>query len=370
MSDVAAPATGAGAEPFKLTIQQAAGLALFVAIAAGGLLYAKWLPYSHKLAKLIAGGAYSGKSISGGAWHFTVAYGEAVWIALAAALLIGAGVETLLPRAVLTRTLANTSGSGNLNHRLRTSLATGAASLPCMMCTCCSAPVVRSMRRAGVGRQAALSFWLGNPLLNPAVIVILALVLPWQYAVGRILIGAAVVLLAAPLISRLAPQHQHEAAVPTAKAAEPAEPAKPARPAKAAEPAEPAGPAGYLSALARLAIVLVPEYFVVVLLVGSFNGALMPAARDAGIFAALAVAVVGTVLVVPTAGEVPVVLGLAAAGFSPLAAGAAMIALPALSLPSMVMVGRSLSWRVVAVTGGSVAVAALAAGGLVTALGA
>lgn len=347
MTDVAAPATGTGASPFKLTIQQAAGLALFVAIAAGGLLYAKWLPYSHKLATLIAGGAYSGKSISGGAWHFTVAYGEAVWVALVAALLIGAGVETLLPRAVLTRTLGN--GSGNLSHRFRPSLVAGAASLPCMMCTCCSAPVVKSMRRSGVSNQAALSFWLGNPLLNPAVIVILALVLPWQYAVGRILIGAAVVLLAAPLISRLAPQHQHQAAFPIV---------------------EEAKPAGYLSALARLAIVLVPEYFVVVLLVGSFNGALMLAARDAGIFAALAVAVIGTVLVVPTAGEVPVVLGLAAAGFSPLAAGAAMIALPALSLPSMVMVGRSLSWRVVAVTGGSVAVAALAAGGLVTALGA
>lgn len=345
MSDAAVPATGAAASPFKLTIQQAAGLALFVAIAAGGLLYAKWLPYSHKLAKLFAGGAYSGRSISGGAWHFTVAYGEAVWIALVAALLIGAGIETLLPRAVLARTL----GGGDHNRGVRTSLAAGAASLPCMMCTCCSAPVVKSMRRSGISNQAALSFWLGNPLLNPAVIVILALVLPWQYAVGRILIGAVIVLLAAPLISRLAPRRHDQTALPIV---------------------EEAKPAGYLAALARLAIVLVPEYFVVVLLVGSFHGALMPAARDAGVFAALAVAVIGTLLVVPTAGEMPVVLGLAAAGFSPLAAGAALIALPALSLPSMVMVGRSLSWRVVAVTAGTVAVAALAAGGLVSALGA
>lgn len=346
MSDVAAQAR---ARAPRTAPRQIAGLALFVAVTAGGLLYAKWWPYSHKLAYLFAGAAYPGKAITGNAWHFTVVYGKAVWVALAAGLLIGAGLETLLPRAVLTRAL------GSSGRRFRASLAAGAASMPCMMCTCCSAPIVKSMRRSGVSREAALSFWLGNPLLNPAVIVILALVLPWQYAAGRILIGAAVVFLAAPVISRLAangPQRHDAATAPLVHQA---------------------GPDGYFAALARLAAVLIPEYFVVVLLVGTFRGALPALTHNPagwGLLAALAVATIGTLIVIPTAGEVPVVVGLAAAGFSPIAAGAAMIALPALSLPSMVMVGRSLSWRVVAVSAGTVAIAALAAGALVTALGA
>lgn len=351
MSDVAAPATITTTAPAdaRIRLQQIAGVALFAAITAGGLLYAKWWPYSHKLAHLFAGAAYPGRSITGNAWHFTVAYGRAVWVALAAALLIGAGLETLLPRAVLTRAL------GNSSRRFSASLAAGAASMPCMMCTCCSAPVVRSMRRSGVSNQAALSFWLGNPLLNPAVVVILALVLPWQYAASRILVGAAIVFVAAPLISRLAPNspHRHDAAI-TPVVHKPK-------------------PAGYFAALARLAVVLIPEYFVVVLLVGTFRGALPALVHDPagwGLLAALAVATIGTLIVVPTAGEVPVVVGLAAAGLSPIAAGAAMIALPALSLPSMVMVGRSLSWRVVAFSAGTVAAAALCAGGLVMALGA
>jgi hypothetical protein len=75
------------------------------------------------------------------------AYAEAVWPAVAAALLIGAGVQAILPRRVL---LAPKRCGGSL----RQSLIGGVASPPTLMCTC----------------------WIGNPVLNPAVLVILALV--------------------------------------------------------------------------------------------------------------------------------------------------------------------------------------------------
>lgn len=48
-------------------------------------------------------------------------------------------------------------------------------SLPGMMCSCCAAPVAAGMRRQRVSMGGALAFWMGNPLLNPATLVLWAL---------------------------------------------------------------------------------------------------------------------------------------------------------------------------------------------------
>jgi uncharacterized membrane protein YraQ (UPF0718 family) len=87
-----------------------------------------------------------------------------------------------------------------------------------------------------------------------------------------------------------------------------------------------------------------------------------------GILAVLIAAVAGVLFVIPTAGEIPVLLGLAAVGTSPAVLGALLIALPAISLPSMAMVGRTLTWRVVVATAGGVVVFALVGGGVLTVL--
>ena len=55
--------------------------------------------------------------------------------------------------------------------------------------------------------------------------------------------------------------------------------------------------------------------------------------------ALLALAVGGTLFVIPTAGEVPIVQALTSAGLGPLGAGILFTTLPAISLPSLVMAG-------------------------------
>jgi uncharacterized protein len=49
--------------------------------------------------------------------------------------------------------------------------------------------------------------------------------------------------------------------------------------------------------------------------------------------------------------------------------GALLLTLPAISLPSMVMVGRAMTWRVTLATTAAVAATGVAAGGLLWALG-
>lgn len=101
-----------------------------------------------------------------------------------------------------------------------------------------------------------------------------------------------------------------------------------------------------------MSIVLVPEYLVVVLLIGAFRGWLFPigATLGSGVMVVLLAAVVGTLLVIPTAAEIPILQGLALAGVAAGPIGALLVTLPAVSLPGIAMVGRALGWRTTALT--------------------
>ncbi|MCL6445953.1 MAG: permease [Alicyclobacillus sp.] len=69
----------------------------------------------------------------------------------------------------------------------------GLFSLPGMMCTCCAAPLAVGLRKKQVSPGAALAFWLGNPTLNPATILFMVFVLPWPFAVLRVVFGILLV---------------------------------------------------------------------------------------------------------------------------------------------------------------------------------
>ena len=78
---------------------------------------------------------------------------------------------------------------------------------------------------------------------------------------------------------------------------------------------------------------------------------------------------IGAALVIPTGGEIPVVVGLTAAGASYGVAGVLLITLPALSIPSIVMVARHFGVRATLLVTGWVVVGGLLAAGLLVALG-
>ncbi|WP_338539212.1 permease [Janibacter terrae] len=336
------------------------GVAITALVFVVGLVWAKWWPYALKIDGLVGSRAWDGGALvdvardastwSQGAWDFTLAYSLAVWKALPVGLLVAAAIDALLPREHLRRVLAgrgSTSGAA----------IAGAASLPSMMCTCCASPVAVSLRRSGVPLPSVVAYWLGNPVLNPAVLVFLALVGPWEWAATRLVVGVGLVLGAAALAARLA---QGRRVDPTVADIAP-------------ETVDEDGPSlgRFVRSLVRFTLTLVPEYLVVVALVGaaahvfSFEAAWV----TGGGFALVAVAAVVVLLVIPTGGEIPVLLALAAVGASPWVLGLVLIALPAVSLPSLVMVGRALTWRVTAVTAGVVTAAGLAAGAALVVLG-
>ncbi len=343
---------------------QLAGLLGFLLLAAALLWWSKWAPYAGRVTELSGSRAWSGTSLleSAGVEQgsapsltagvaFTRAYALAVWKAVVAGLVLAAAVQVLVPRAwllqVLTRRRSSTSA-----------LVGGLLATPSMMCSCCAAPVASALRRSGAPTAGVVAYWLGNPLLNPAVVVFLALVAPWEWAATRVAVGLLLVVCGAALVARLAGDRVDPAAVAAVSQVTAAAP-------------EGGTARRFATTLARTALVVVPEYLLVVLVVGSFSGWLFPLGDSAaswGVLAALAAVLLGTLMVIPTAGEIPLAQGLALAGLGGGVVGALLVTLPALSLPSMVMVSRALTWRVTLLTAGVVAAGGLAAAALLPAL--
>jgi uncharacterized membrane protein YraQ (UPF0718 family) len=320
-----------------------------VAVSVAGLAWAKWAPYAAKARNarrshrwpgsdiLTVGGVRPGDAPT---WHaattFFHAYLSAIWPALVVALVMSASVQAWVPRTWLPRLL-------NRRRVLSSALAGAVASTPSMMCTCCTAPVAVTLRRNGVDRVAAVAYWLGNPLLNPAVLVFLLFVAPWQWTLTRVLVGVTAVVgaaAAAGLVTRGT---------------------GPSSPVAAAEPGS-SGPARrFAGALLRLCLILLPEYAVIVFALGALRGWLLAATRipHHGLLIVVLAAVVGTLIVIPTAGEIPILQGLALLGVSSGTLGALLITLPAVSVPGAVMVARGLGWTATTTAAAAVVVAGL-----------
>jgi uncharacterized membrane protein YraQ (UPF0718 family) len=187
------------------------------------------------------------------------------------------------------------------------------------------------MRRRAADVRAALAFWLASPALNPVVLVFCALVLPWPWTLLRLAGGLAVVGVVA-LVAR-----RGTATVVT-------DPADPAAEDAEADP-RPLG-VRFLAALGGLAVRLLPEYLLLVVVLGALRGLLFPV--GAGLAGLHGVVVVGVVVLLAVAGtllpatgaEVAVVAALLAAGVAPALAATLLITLPAVSLPSLLMVRR------------------------------
>ncbi len=307
----------------------------FILLALAGIFIAKWSPYfvkafavatSHTLGASIVTGTHRAAPPVGvaAAISYAVAYVKDIWIAFIAGMVIAAGIESLLPDGWLVTLLgrANWGAAG----------VAAAAAVPSMMCTCCSAPIAVSLKRQNVSTGAVFAYWVGNPVLNPATIVFMGFVLGWNWALLRIGMGLLLVAGAAYIGNRWATRAEAAAVAHQVDVPAPAQTGS--------------RPARFFKALARLARTLVPEYLIIVGVLGAVRAWLFPAmgpglGESVLLFFGLAIA--GTLFVIPTAGEIPIVSSLMSYGLSSMAGGALMMTLPAISLPSMAMVSQAIS---------------------------
>ncbi|WEG14599.1 permease [Pullulanibacillus sp. KACC 23026] len=335
------------------------GAVVFVVLAIIGLFWAKWNPYFHK-AFTAASTHFIGNSIISGtaataeapswsaAWHFSVTYFLAIWKAFIVAILLGSLLQVLIPQNWVARVLGKTTYGSTF--------VAGVSALPGMMCTCCSAPLVVGLRKQQSSVSAAIAFWFGNTALNPAVLVFMFFVLGWKFMLLRLIFGIILVFGLSYLIGKMVRNEEEANAIieRTQKAA----------------PLEQGQDRHFFirwfSAISKLALTLIPAYILSVLVLGALRAWFFPALGGTvwgnSIITVIGFAIVGTLFVIPTAGEIPIIQTFMKFGLGGGPASALLIVLPVISLPSALMVRRALAWRTLGLLGLGVAILGIIAG--------
>jgi uncharacterized membrane protein YraQ (UPF0718 family) len=318
----------------NVRVESALGALTVLLLAVGGLAVVKWIPYYDKALLAFTHHSIGNSILTGGAdrppapslhsaLDYGLAYGRSIWKAMVLGLLVGSAVQTLLPRQWIASVFGR-SGLGAL-------VVGGIASLPMMMCTCCAAPVVTGLRECRVTAGAAIAFWLGNTVLNPATLVFTGFVLGWNWSIFRLGFGALMVFGLGYLANRLAGSEE-VVAVPRDLQTD-----------FVGEKQE-VSFARWLAVLYRMSIRLIPEYLVLVLALGAARAWLFPHMGhevDDSLIWILVFAGAGALFVIPTAGEVPIVQTMLALGVAVEPAAALLMTLPPISIPSLAMLRNS-----------------------------
>ena len=121
----------------------------------------------------------------------------------------------------------------------------------------------------------------------------------------------------------------------------------------------------WIEIFVRMSVRLIPEYIILVLLLGAARAWLFPEigpAVDNNIGWIVAFAVAGMLFVIPTAGEVPIVQAMLALGMGAGPAAARLLTLPPVSLPSLAMVSGSFRIQTLLTVAGGVVVFGIIAG--------
>ncbi len=308
---------------------------LFLLVACIGLYYVKWSPYyfkaftaadSHSIGASILNDQPSAPLAA--ALTYAKVYFLAIWKAAVLAVILGSLLQVLIPRDWLLR-LFGRAGFGS-------TLRGGLFALPGMMCSCCAAPVAAGMRRQNVSVGAALAFWIANPVLNPATLVFMGFVLGWGFSALRLVVGIVLVLGVSLVAQRISRPEQ----VPPAALA-------------AVADASDADAQPFLSRWGRTLWQLfwstIPIYVLAVLLLGAARVWLFPHVDGAmanSLWWLIPLAIVGTLFVIPTAAEIPIVQTMMALGMGTGPAVALLMTLPSISLPSLLMLRKDFDTRV------------------------
>ncbi len=209
----------------------------------------------------------------------------------------------------------------------------GLASIPGMMCTCCSAPLVVGLRKKNVSVGAALAFWIGNPIINPATLVFMTFVLSWKFTLIRLVFGLILTFGVSYLANRFVKNDTPFDIDQILKD----------------EESNGIFLSRWLKTIGSMLLYIVPTYILSVLLLGAARVWLFPQLGETtstGLVGIIIFAIVGMLFVIPTAAEIPIIQTFMSLGLGGGPAAALLITLPAISLPSLLLVAKSFPKKV------------------------
>jgi hypothetical protein len=322
--------------------------ALFIA----GLLFYKWKASLIAIQKVWSSGVLSVRTDVVGfdrIGQFAVAlptlnYFAVIWPALAFGILISAGVRAFIPPEWI---------SGLFGGRwMRGQFTAGAAGAPLMLCSCCIAPVFSTVYERSSRLAPSVALMLASPSLNPAALILTFVMFSPKIAAARLLMAVIAVLFGGSVIERM---FASGAPLPV-----PREEADRVVSGGVSESAS-----AFFRSLWYIVLRTIPALAVGVvcsMLLIQYVPKEFLASNGFRRLAVITTALIATPLALPTFFEIPLALGLLAAGAPAGAAAALLFAGPAVNLPSLLTVAKSTNWKIATALGILVWVIASAGG--------
>jgi uncharacterized membrane protein YraQ (UPF0718 family) len=121
-------------------------------------------------------------------------YFTAIWPALVFGILIAAGVQTFVPPEWFGRIFSN--------GLLRPQLTGGFAGVPLMLCSCCIAPVFKTVYESSSRLGASLAIMLASPSVNPGALVLTFMLFAPKIAALRLLMAVVAVCFGGVIVER------------------------------------------------------------------------------------------------------------------------------------------------------------------------
>jgi uncharacterized membrane protein YraQ (UPF0718 family) len=273
----------------------------------------------------------------------TSAYVRKIWIALLFGVLLGGTLRV----AVSPRTVTEWLG----RRGARSIVIAAVTGAPLMLCSCCVTPIVAGLNRRGARLGSSLALLFAAPGLNVAALALTFMLFPAGHAVLRVAAALALVFGAAPLIGRYLDGRRRAEGHPELRVPEVEEPLT-----------WRSLPRRWLGSVAYTAGMTVP-----ILIIGvALSSALLPHLPQISSMNAFVsigvVALLATLVALPTFLEIPLALSLALAGAPAGAIVALLIAGPIVNMPSLLVLGREVGKRAAALVFVSVWLTASIAG--------
>lgn len=264
----------------------------------------------------------------GGLWKplaLCASYVLTVWHATFLSCL-GAGLAPLVLSRLLRGSAMRSSWGGSIGGAVY--------SLTQPFCSCCVAMTSPGLFRPQHSSNFVTAVLLGSPLLNVSTLILAASLLPWPFAALRILGGVTVTIALSFFVSRWLSRRDFgvregdwacaiESDVPFTLVAD------------------------WLKLSGRVALILVPSMILGTILSAAV-WSLWPAGLGNSVLSVLVTSLVGSFVMVSTWSEIPLALKMIQEGL-PGPAAAALLALPAVNLGSLLIVGKvSRDWKMTA----------------------
>jgi len=134
-------------------------------------------------------------------FYTLLSYLQKAWFCLGMAFLIAGAVETFIPKELIIKHL------GKRSFKAYLIAAFGGPLLS--VCSCSIIPLFAAIKKRGAGLGPAITFLLATPAINPAALILTFSLLNWKFVVGRIVLALSAAIITGLILEKIWGQEEN-----------------------------------------------------------------------------------------------------------------------------------------------------------------